>query len=206
MRNHIKTASISLAILLATSAASLAKYDPLAEDRTSHPISLVTEMNKQNKGAIPQIEENKETRSLFSTIGGYAWSGAQVIGNASYNMAWNVGNNLTRYGVAYGASYLGIEALMEGTALGVYCGAYALGGPVPASVAYNVTRTTFTVLGYVPGIQGALAATYMPLVRPFTDMAIDNAPMIASTGYSIATSGVSLAYRGFSSLASWVSA
>ena len=205
MKNSIKTASISLAVSLALSTGSFAQTLP---ERATDGAPSVRYTASQ---VIPAIAE-------------CAWEGTKMAGNAAWyaastgvsltgKVAAHVADNMARYGVAYLTAYAGVEALNEVVAYGMYGAAYgitalSLAGPAAAPVAalttYTMTRTTLAALHIIPGIDGALAATYTPVVRGFTDMAIDHGPAAISsackTAYSTLNTAASVASTGLSSI------
>jgi hypothetical protein len=147
--------------------------------------------------------------------GNATWAVGSAALTGTYKLGAYVLEGGARLGVAYGVSYLGVEFLNEALANGMYGAAYAVtalsmagpgSAPVAALTAYTMTRTVLTGLHLIPGIDGALAATYTPIVRNFTDMAIDHGPAaicsIGKTAYSMLGSAASLASTGFSSLSS----
>ena len=202
MKGYIKIISISLGILSGMSMENLAH----GQDDWETPGSIMTA-----SGSFMDVKE--EEPSALSTMGKYALSSAEAIGKRGYHAASNVTDNLARYGLAYMTSYWGVEALMEGTAWGIYYGAYAVGalsiagpgaGATAASVAYTMTTTALKGLHMIPGMHGALAATYTPVVRTFTDAAIDHGPETLKSAFNIGRSVLktttSMAQTGYSKI------
>lgn len=212
MTQSLKKLALSLVIATSITATSFAQALP---ERATDGAPSVRYTASQ---VIPAIAE-------------CAWEGTKMAGNAAWyaastgvsltgKVATHVADNMARYGVAYLTAYAGVEALNEVVAYGMYGAAYGItalslagpaAAPVAALTAYTMTRTTLAALHLIPGIDGALAATYTPVVRSFTDMAIDHGPAAISsacksaystlsTAASVASTGLSSIYTGLYSL------
>jgi hypothetical protein len=132
-----------------------------------------------------------------------------------YNLGYAGAESLGRQAFAYGVSYYQFELLKATAAWGMYGSFYVLGalsvagpgaGAAAALGAYHATNAAFTMLGYFPKIDGAVAYGLCKTlnVQYVTDKVIDNAPAALRTGASLAQAGASKLASVGSALASYL--
>lgn len=201
MKKLIKKLTLSLivATTLCTSGFAMGEKMSQEEGKTRHMYDLAASLedsqgNFQTFCIYKGIKE-ETAKSYLNIFGEYAYGGVKCVGKTAFDFGLSGAETLVRYGVAYYAAYAGVETLKEATAWGMYLAAYGLGtytaGPIAGSTAgntaYMMTKATFTAAQYVvPGLNGALAAAYMPAVKVATDTTINWTPKVLKTGYSVA--------------------
>jgi hypothetical protein len=227
MKSYIKIASLSLAVLFGISTGSFAKgeceFDPWSSENLGKSMMATGQHLSESQsdltlsGILNQstVEKDEQKASALSIFGGYAAAGAGWLKDGLLNMGVEGAKNTARWAVAYNASYLSVEILKEATALGMYYGFYAAGaltiagpgtGLAAGLAAYNLTKMTFTALNYItPGMDGAIAGFYTPVVKSLTDKAIDYTPAALRTGASLVQTGASTLAAMGSSFASYFS-